>query len=893
MSQTTDDNGQAQANSPEPAAVKPGLQAPARMWRHWWRAQTPAKQDRVATFGPLVAVVLFLTAIVLSIGYLRLEEADREQETITRDVEYAQQRLRLHLLERREQLLRLARAVSEEQLQGQRFEDQAKALIDIAPDLETIALLGVDHTIHTSYTAQTAPISRVRYQGEQMGGGDAADAFQTLSTLKESVYTRPMRDHQDIGNANAQMPMGSATLMLLVPVMREGQLRGSVMAEFSIDGLLRYGVPGEVLTKYAVALVDGSGEILAGSMPRVQRLLARWLPWAAQQFEYEVAVSPIGSSLMFKARAWRTSSSVIGTTIFWLVAALSALTLWMLMGNWRHTRKRLETQHALMAETNFRRAMENSMLTGMRALDMQGRITYVNPAFCQMTGWSESELVGRTPPFPYWPRNDQAMLAARLEDELKGRSNPGGFEVRVQRKNDTIFAARMYVSPLIAPSGLQTGWMTSMTDITEPKRIREELGAAHERFTTVLESLDAAVSVASLGGKELLFANKQYRNWFNAQALGHYEMVMQAQLGVLNSMDSAANRSDFANAQHDDGSDDGSDNGTDDIDDMAGLPVDTLLDAQAADAQVFIEGLGKWLEVRSRYITWVDGRLAQIVIATDITARHEAQAQAAIQMERAQTASRLITMGEMASSVAHELNQPLAAISNYCSGMISRINNKGIAEEDLLTALDKTAKQAQRAGQIIARIRSFVKRSEPNRTPSDALLIVQNATELADIELRRHQVRLTPYLAERMPALMVDPILIEQVLINLIKNAAESIQQANRPVGQRSIELRVRPRVIEGKDTLEFSVRDNGAGVPAEMLERIYDAFYSTKSEGMGIGLKLCRSIVESHQGRLSVENLYNGELVCGCVFCFWLPVHPAGPVIAGNTRSSNSGDQH
>ncbi len=858
------------------------LRAPTTIWRNWWRAQTPAKQDRVATFGPLIAVVLFLAAIVLSIGYLRIEEADREQETITRDLEYAQQRLRLHLLERRENLLSLARAVTRDKLQGAAFEDAARTLIAKAPDIETIALLGSDHIIDTSYTAQTAPFNRVRFKGERMSQGDSSDAFQTLTALKESVFTRPMPGPNQTYSLPTDNTATSTTLMLLIPVMKDEAFVGSVMAEFSIDGLLRYGTPGEVLTKYAVALVDGSGNILAGSLPQVKRVLAKWLPWADYQSEYEVAVSPIGSSLMLKARAWRTSSSVIGTTIFWLVAALSALTLWMLMGNWRHTRKRLETQHALMAETNFRRAMENSMLTGMRALDLQGRITYVNPAFCQMTGWSESELVGRTPPFPYWPRNDQAMLAARLEDELKGRSNVGGFEVRVQRKNNSIFAARMYVSPLVAPNGQQTGWMTSMTDITEPKRIREELGAAHERFTTVLESLEAAVSVASLGGKELLFANKQYRSWFNAQALGHYEMVMQAQLGVLNSMDNAVDISQLGDDAM----------SGDDIDDMAGLPAGTLLDAQTADAQVFIEGLDKWLEVRSRYITWVDGRLAQIVIATDITARHEAQAQAAIQMERAQTASRLITMGEMASSVAHELNQPLAAISNYCSGMISRINNKGIAEDELLRVLDKTAKQAQRAGQIIARIRSFVKRSEPNRTSSDAVQIVNNSVELVDIELRRHQVKLTLYLAERMPALLVDPILIEQVLINLIKNGAESIQQANRPVGHRTVELKVRPRVIDGKDMMEFSVRDNGAGVPNEMLERIYDAFYSTKSEGMGIGLKLCRSIVESHQGKLTVGNLYNGDLIVGCVFCFWLPVNPSDKHLASNDSPPPSSDK-
>jgi C4-dicarboxylate-specific signal transduction histidine kinase len=231
-------------------------------------------------------------------------------------------------------------------------------------------------------------------------------------------------------------------------------------------------------------------------------------------------------------------------------------------------------------------------------------------------------------------------------------------------------------------------------------------------------------------------------------------------------------------------------------------------------------------------------------------------------------------MGEMASSVAHELNQPLTAISNYCTGMISRIQGQRIQPDELLGALEKTAKQAQRAGQIIQRIRSFVKRSEPNRTPSDVMQMVSNATELADIELRRQQVRLVPYIAARLPTLMVDPILIEQVLINLIKNAGEAIAQAERPAGKRLVELRVGPKREEDQEVVEFAVRDSGMGVPDEMIERIYEAFYSTKTEGMGIGLKLCRSIVESHNGQMKVQNLYNGTEVVGCCFSFWIPVN-------------------
>ncbi len=126
----------------------------------------------------------------------------------------------------------------------------------------------------------------------------------------------------------------------------------------------------------------------------------------------------------------------------------------------------LQAQRALLAETSFRRAMENSMLIGLRALDLNGRITYVNPAFCRMTGWSESALVGRVPPFPYWPPNDQQEMQKQIDLTLQGKSPATGYEMRVMRRDGSSFFARMYVSPLVDGRGRHTGWMSSMTDIT-------------------------------------------------------------------------------------------------------------------------------------------------------------------------------------------------------------------------------------------------------------------------------------------------------------------------------------------------------------------------------------------------------------------------------------------
>ena len=819
----------------------------------WWQRLVRG-QDRLIHLAPLAAVLLFLAAIATAFWYLRLEEVHREQEAVKRDVEYSQQRLRLRLLERQEQFMRLARDISDRDMSPMQFDIRAESLVLQYPELMALSWIDDQRRLMATQSSPSVPRQRAWVADGQLKRGEVLEGFDLARDLRQPVYTQPLSE-------KGVEPV----LYMHVPITPRAHFAGELLAEFSVDGLLRHGVPAEVLAKYAVALFDGKDQLLAGqSIPERPGLSDR-LPWSGKVNEFDIPVSPVGNGLVLRAQAWRTSQGVVGGTLFWLVAVLAAMTTWMLIANWRQSQRRQQAQQALMAETTFRRAMENSMLTGMRALDMQGRIIYVNPAFCQMTGWTEDELIGQTEPFSYWPDEDREALAARLSDELIGSSDPAGFQMRVKRRDGTLFDARFYVSPLIDATGKQTGWMASMTDITEPNRVRRQLSASYERFTTVLEALDASVSVAPLGSQELLFANKLYRQWFGGTTDGHLQLVVRAGTPETQL----------------------SDESLDAVDSFAGLPLDSIATGSLAEhAEIYIERLGKWLEVRSRYLNWVDSRLAQMVIATDITARRQAEEQAAAQAERAQTASRLITMGEMASSVAHELNQPLTAISNYCTGMISRIRGGSISEDDLLGALDKTARQAQRAGQVVQHIRSFVKRSEPRRQWSEVMPMVEQVVELAEIELRRRQVRLSHYVAPRLPALHVDPILIEQVLINLIKNGAESIDVAQRATGNRLVDLRVTQREVDEQPAVQFSVTDTGRGLTEEALARLYEAFFSTKNDGMGIGLNLCRSIVESHQGRIHAENLYNAGQVVGCRFSFWIPV---GPVQDASPSDNNT----
>ena len=393
--------------------------------------------------------------------------------------------------------------------------------------------------------------------------------------------------------------------------------------------------------------------------------------------------------------------------------------------------------------------------------------------------------------------------------------------------------AHVYVAPLVDADGRQIGWMTSLTDVTEPRRIRTELAAAHERFVRVLESLEAAVSVVTgsqegAGGPALLFGNRAYAEAFGPGAAGH-DRLQQA----LRGRDSG----------------------------------------EVHDAQT-----DRWFDVRTREIRWpargddFSGDTARLQIATDITLRKASEEIVRQQQDKVQFTARLMTLGEMASSLAHELNQPLTAITNYSEGTLARLRRGAMSPEEVNAALTKTIAQAQRAGGIIRRIREFVKRSEPRRRPTPAARIVEDAIAFAEIEAAKKRIAIVAEIEPGLPPVDADPILIEQVLLNLLKNAIDSMDQAVIP----RIDVRVRRL---GEATAEFAVIDRGAGIAPEHLASVFTPFFSTKSDGMGMGLNICRSIVEFHHGQLAVER--NPEPAGGTVMHFTLPLALPEPAAA------------
>jgi PAS domain S-box-containing protein len=776
---------------------------------------------------PLISILVFLVVMSLILWSLNRHEAQQQQDTLYRNVAWAQQQIRLSMSNAQEQLAALARDIAAGHRDENSLNGPSQELRQTHPEIIALSWIDESGQPHQSDLAPPLIGSKLTLPDPALMTTALLAGFDDARVSRRQIYSSLIYDD-----------LGHGYITLQTPILRDREFLGTLAAVYSIEGMLNHQLPAELSSKYKITLTDANGRELASSSSR---------PRLPHDAFYDLPLDPPGHGISVRVYAYPQATNFTNNTLVWLVAGLSCFVLWSLWSLWKHTRQRFEAQQALYAEAFFRRAMENSVLIGMRVLDMSGRITHVNPAFCRMTGWDESDLVGKTAPFPYWPRDNYPEMQRQLDMTLRGKAPSSGFELRVRRKDGSTFHARLYVSPLIDSAGRQTGWMSSMTDITEPRRAREELAAAHERFTTVLESLDAAVSVLAADEAELLFANRYYRHLFGIRPAGHLEL--------------AGGGLDVAQASND---------SLDMVDAYAGLPAAALTETTSDTHEVYVQSIQKWFEVRRQYIQWVDGHLAQMQIATDITTRKEAQELARQQDEKLQFTSRLITMGEMASSLAHELNQPLAAINNYCSGTVALVKAGRTTPENLLPVLEKTSQQAVRAGMIIKRIREFVKRSEPKRQPAQITDITADALGLAELETRKYHIRIVTDIRARLPQIYVDPVLIEQVLINLVKNAAEAMH-AHRP---DAVDPVIRVVVRAHDDSVRISVIDQGPGVDESISERLFEPFYSTKSDGMGMGLNICRSIIESHRGRLWVENNVESDgIIIGCTFNISLPI--------------------
>lgn len=893
------------------------------------KAQTTANQRNWVLSVPYVAIGIFALAMLALVWGLQKRETDLQNDALGRDVQWAEQTMRLHMQGTQDYLAQMAREMAEGKLDRGAFQVRATQYLANTPELASIVWVDSGQIIRWA-----APFETTDWiAGERLAGAQPS-SFAHALTSGLPTYGEAYVNHR-----------GAALLEVYVPAQYGRTYLGALVGVYTIEGMVRHLVPGWFGEKYSLSIVDADGQVLASNTT---------VKPADDALSYAIDFDPPGNGLALRAKAFRTDPGVARVVPLFLIAGLTLVVVWSLWALRSHFQRRVrvekerdrlfnlsldmlciagmdgsfrrvnpafdrvlgyaaeeitgkpmldyvhpedlgatveelrqlatgkpssfenrwrgadgryrwllwainpvpeekllyavahditdrrEDEEKLKSAYAFRRAMGESLVTGLRAIDLEGRIIFVNPAFCRMIGWSEQELVGMRPPFPYWPPEGADKLRHDLEQTLAGQAPPGGYEMRIMRRDGHRFDVRMYVSPLIDSGGRQLGWMSSMNDITEPKRARAELEAAHERFVAVLDGLDTAVYVADVATDEILYANRAFKQLYGMDAIGRncWQITTACH----------PERGDFQA-------------------DPRRLDLDSL-PRELFDGEIRHQLSGRWFHLRDRAIRWVDGRIVRMEIATDITDRKRMEEAALQHQERLEQTSRLITMGEMASSLAHELNQPLSAIANYCMGSVNRLKSGDYRQEDILAAMEKASIQAERAGKIIRRTREFVKKSAPVRTPVALAEIVEEAIGFADIEARKAGAVIRVDIPADLPPVFADRIMIEQVVLNLVKNGIEAMHQT--PADERVLTLAAR---LDGS-AVEVAVADRGCGLTDDQVERLFTPFFTTKAEGMGMGLNICRSIVEYHDGRLWVQ----ANPGSGSVFRFTLPTHSPLP---------------
>ena len=250
-------------------------------------------------------------------------------------------------------------------------------------------------------------------------------------------------------------------------------------------------------------------------------------------------------------------------------------------------------------------------------------------------------------------------------------------------------------------------------------------------------------------------------------------------------------------------------------------------------------------------------------IIRDITERKESEEEMHHARERLSQFGRLSTLGEMAAGLAHELNQPLTAISTYTQACRRLIESGQSDDDEILATLRKCDSQAQRAGDVIRRLRQFVQKRESGRQEASCKELIHDIAALAEVDTRNNRIPLSFSIARGLPNVMVDAVQIQQVILNLIRNGIDAMLGADRTSEGISVEV----ARIENNH-IRIAVTDHGSGITEEAEKRIFEPFFTTKASGLGLGLAICHSIIAAHGGVLSFTKNPSG----GTTFYFTLP---------------------
>ena len=417
---------------------------------------------------PNVAVGLFVIAMAALLWALQRHELEQQQNILLRDMQWAEQTIRLHMQVNQETLAGLAHDLAAKTLDADNFQIRAAQHMANNPELVSVFWVQANEVVRWS-----APFESSLYSpSHRIVDAQSLTAMRAAHTTNKVVYTSPLLATPD-----------DPHIEVYVPVFGRRQYLGSIAGVYSLRGMLRHLVPLWFSDKYSLRLLDANEHVLVAGSNQKQTTTAQ---------SYSIKLEPFGHDLHLQASNYRTESRLAQNMLVALILGLSAIMIWSLAALRRHMHRRAQAEDTLRSEYAIRKAIEGSVRTGLRAVDMQGRIIYVNRAFCDMVGWSEQELMGAVPPFPYWMPGEEDDIAVRFRAMLAGQSPAQEKELRFQRRDGGYIDVVQYVSPLIDAHDKQTGWMASMHDITERKR-SEEIGRQQQ------ENLQRTARLVTMG----------------------------------------------------------------------------------------------------------------------------------------------------------------------------------------------------------------------------------------------------------------------------------------------------------------------------------------------------------------------------------------------------------
>lgn len=491
--------------------------------------------------------------------------------------------------------------------------------------------------------------------------------------------------------------------------------------------------------------------------------------------------------------------------------------------------QKLIDQHTLFAESAIDRAL---VLT-----DAVGMITSWNRGAVLLTGWPQPEMIGSTIDKLYGSAEQGSAIAAADREEAR-RLRHFRKEVWIPRKDGSEFLAALNVASLIDANGNSHGFGYRVEDITERRAAETELKRSALHVQSILATVPDAMVVIDERGIVISFSSAAERlfGYAAAEVIGqNVKMLMPAHDAQLH--DSYLQRYITTGERRI-------------------IGIGRIVVGRKADGSEFPMELavGEALAEGHRIFTG---------FVRDLTQQRRAE----IELHELQSelihVSRLSAMGTMASTLAHELNQPLTAIANYMEAacvLLSAPDEETI--ELLREAVRESAAEALRAGSIVRRLRDFVARGEVDMRPEQLSTLVEEATRLALVGARERNIRTFYDLDSSLDLVVVDRIQIQQVLVNLLRNAVEAL--ADAPA--RDIHI---SSATDRDGMVRVSIADTGTGLSSQIAEQLFKAFTTTKSSGMGLGLSICRTIIEAHGGRIWYEDRPGG----GAMFHFTLIV--------------------